>query len=58
MFTLDDSPASKQAKDLLSGKGLEFLEVSLTSNPAWKPLLYLLTKGIQCTRLLLLVLIS
>lgn len=45
VFTLDDCPFCKKAKELLKSKGVEFDVISLTQVPAWRPLMYLLTNG-------------
>ena len=45
VFSLDSCPYCKKAKELLRGKGAEFEEISLTKNPEWRQLLYLITNG-------------
>ena len=45
LFTLDTSPLCKKAKELLTSKGVNFEEISISKNPEWRPLLFLLTNG-------------
>lgn len=45
MFALDSCPFCKKAKELLTSKGVSFDVISLTQQPEWRPLMYLLTKG-------------
>ena len=45
VFALDDCPFCKKTKELLNQKGLQYSEISLTRNPAWKSLMFLLTNG-------------
>ena len=43
MFALDSCPFCKKAKELLTSKGVSFDVISLTQQPEWRPLMYLLT---------------
>lgn len=45
VFTLDGCPHCKKAKEILQAKGVEFNEISLTTTPQWRPLLYILSNG-------------
>jgi glutaredoxin 3 len=45
IFTFDDCPFCKRAKELLSAKGAAFEEISITKNPEWHPFLFVLSKG-------------
>ena len=45
VFSLDTCPFCKKAKELLASKGVSFDVISLTQQPEWRPLMYLLTKG-------------
>ncbi len=45
VFALDDCPFCKKVKELLTSKGVSFDVISLTQQPEWKSLMFLLTKG-------------
>ena len=45
VFTFDNCPFCKRAKDLLTSKGAAFDEISISKNPEWHPLLYVLSGG-------------
>ena len=45
IFTFDDCPFCKRAKELLAAKGTAFEEISITKNPEWHPFLFVLSKG-------------
>ena len=50
IFTRDGCPFCAKAKELLSTKGVQFHEVSLSKTPEWRPLLFILAGGRQeCT---------
>lgn len=45
IYTMDGCTYCKRAKELLTQKGVAYEEISLTSQPEWRPLLYLMTGG-------------
>lgn len=45
VFTIAGCPFCKRAKELLTRKSVEFEEISVSDNPEWRPLLFLLTNG-------------
>ena len=45
VFTVEGCSYCKRAKELLTKKGVNFEEISLSSQPEWRPLLFLLTNG-------------
>jgi len=45
VFTVDDCPFCRKAKDLLALKNVKFDSISLTEKPEWRSLLFLLTNG-------------
>lgn len=45
MFALDDCPHCKRAKKLLDDKGVQYNCISLTSEPGWRNLLFVLSNG-------------
>ncbi len=45
VFSLDTCPHCKRAKELLTKKGVEFQEISLTKNPEWRARMFLLANG-------------
>lgn len=47
VFTVDSCPYCERAKDLLTSKGADFQEISLTSMPEWRHFMFLLANGEQ-----------
>ena len=45
VFSIEDCPFCRKAKDLLALKNVEYENISLTENPEWRSLLFLLTNG-------------
>ena len=45
VFTADGCADCRKAKELLSSKGAQLHEISLTKNPDWRPLLFILAQG-------------
>ena len=45
MFTEDCSLQCKHVKDLLAAKQAPYEDISITLTPAWKPFLFILTRG-------------
>ena len=45
VFTADGCADCRKAKELLSSKGAQLHEISLTKNPDWRPLLFILALG-------------
>lgn len=45
IFTIAGCPFCKRAKELLTKKNVSFEEISVSENPEWRSLLFLLTNG-------------
>ncbi len=47
VFTTDECPFCKKAKDLLSDKKAPYDEISLSQHPEWRGHMFILAKGIN-----------